>query len=365
MTERKAATLNISKALLGVSLAALAAIGSGSGIMWLAGATALPAAGFAASDTLGPLLQKNKEEYLSLPVPRWWSSSAAAWQAVCSSLEISLPTIIDDVAAQIKSQKRVLTREVVLRVFAEQVAHHLPVWEIGPQDRELAAVYLTPLLLENAAGVLKQVIQQVREDALAEMLAKMAMLLEEVQKEHTVIVSAPPSAVATPESIGALQVTRTTQNSPANSVMLQEKMQKGEYDVYICYAEDDEVEVYKIGEQLKEHGILAWFDVLARPGELAMKQQEEQIGNIRAATVFVGQYAITGLQEQQMYAFIRQYVDRGIPVIPVLLADAPKKPKLPHFLGNFQWVDFRRPVPNPLGQLIWGITGERPDLSST
>lgn len=60
MTERKATTLNISKALLDVSLAALAAIGCASNIMWLAGATALPTVGFAASDTPGPLPQKNK-----------------------------------------------------------------------------------------------------------------------------------------------------------------------------------------------------------------------------------------------------------------------------------------------------------------
>ena len=61
-----------------------------------------------------------------------------------------------------------------------------------------------------------------------------------------------------------------------------------------------------------------------------------------------------------MYAFIRQYADRGIPVIPVLLASAPKKPKLPPFLANFQWVDFHRSIPEPMGRLIWGITGERP-----
>ena len=62
----------------------------------------------------------------------------------------------------------------------------------------------------------------------------------------------------------------------------------------------------------------------------------------------------------QIYAFIEQYIDRECPVIPVLLADAPKKPELPPYLAEFGWVDFRKLVPVPLKQLVWGITGERP-----
>jgi hypothetical protein len=47
-------------------------------------------------------------------------------------------------------------------------------------------------------------------------------------------------------------------------------------------------------------------------------------------------------------------------VIPVILPGVVDTPELPKFLGGLLWVDFREPAPDPLGQLIWGITGERP-----
>ncbi len=46
-------------------------------------------------------------------------------------------------------------------------------------------------------------------------------------------------------------------------------------------------------------------------------------------------------------------------MIPVLLPDAPQEPKLPIFLAGLMWVDFRKNQPDPMNQLIWGITGVR------
>ncbi len=51
---------------------------------------------------------------------------------------------------------------------------------------------------------------------------------------------------------------------------------------------------------------------------------------------------------------------RQCPVIPVLLPDAPTEPKLPPFLQGLTWVDFRLEYPEPMGQLTWGITGQKP-----
>jgi hypothetical protein len=44
----------------------------------------------------------------------------------------------------------------------------------------------------------------------------------------------------------------------------------------------------------------------------------------------------------------------------VLLPGCPDVPELPVFLRSFGYVDFRRHEPDPLEQLIWGITGKRP-----
>ena len=44
---------------------------------------------------------------------------------------------------------------------------------------------------------------------------------------------------------------------------------------------------------------------------------------------------------------------------PLILAGRKGKPRLPDFLDHFHAIDFRTPDPDPLQQLIWGITGER------
>ncbi len=88
---------------------------------------------------------------------------------------------------------------------------------------------------------------------------------------------------------------------------------------------------------------------------------EDQIDQIRTAAVFVGNSGLGPWQIEEIKAFLRAFVNRKCPVIPVLLPNAPKEPKLPVFLQGLMWVDFREHDPEPLGQLIWGITGIKPD----
>ncbi len=61
----------------------------------------------------------------------------------------------------------------------------------------------------------------------------------------------------------------------------------------------------------------------------------------------------------EVEAFIRQFMKRGCPVIPVILPDTVKEPQLPLFLEGMTWVDFRKQTPDPMMQLFWGITGDR------
>ena len=61
----------------------------------------------------------------------------------------------------------------------------------------------------------------------------------------------------------------------------------------------------------------------------------------------------------ELAALLRRFAKNNRPVIPVLLPDAPNPPDLPLFLEGMTWVDFRKPDPDPLGRLIWGITGKR------
>ena len=143
---------------------------------------------------------------------------------------------------------------------------------------------------------------------------------------------------------------------------------KGEFDVFLCHNNEDKPEVKRIGKQLKDKGIAPWLDEeQLRPGLPWQPLLEEQIGKIKTAAVFVGKSGLGPWQKRELYAFLNQFVNRGCPVIPVLLKDASQEPELPPFLRDMTWVDFRTQEDldkilegslSPMDRLIWGITGE-------
>src|ERR1700680_4017820 len=109
---------------------------------------------------------------------------------------------------------------------------------------------------------------------------------------------------------------------------------------------------------LAKEGIRPWLDEdQIRPGTSWQKALGEQIESIKSAAVFVGKNGIGPWQDEEIQAFLSEFMRRKCPVIPTVLADATKTPELPWTLRNRHWVDFRASEPNPLKQLIWGITG--------
>jgi formylglycine-generating enzyme required for sulfatase activity len=135
-----------------------------------------------------------------------------------------------------------------------------------------------------------------------------------------------------------------------------------EFDVFLCHNSQDKPAVIEIANQLKANNINPWLDKWhLRPGSSWQDSLENQIDQIRTAAVFVGNSGLGPWQSEEIKAFLRAFVNRKCPVIPVLLPNAPKEPQLPVFLQGLMWVDFREHDPEPLGQLIWGITGRKPD----
>ena len=180
----------------------------------------------------------------------------------------------------------------------------------------------------------------------ADLLAALNMLKETVSL---------PSAI--PEMARTADAGR--EREPAASI-LQGKIETSDFDVFLCYNSEDKLAVKEIGERLRERGILPWLDEWElQPGLPWQRLLEQQIGQIKSAAVFVGKGGIGPWQRQELDAFLREFAHRRCPVIPVLLPDAPTEPKLPIFLRGMTWVDFRKDDPEPMEQLIWGITGER------
>lgn len=348
MPERKTAIINVSKGLLGVSLTTLAAVGGATGNIWLAGAAAVPAAVLSVG-LLGPLLDKKKEESLELPMPPWWGHGEKEWLAVCSGIEDHLSPIVEGSITRLQEANEMPTAKNLRQAFAAEVLQQLPS-KVARQDQQLLANYLTPLLLDKSAQVLQNALKSLQEATLVRMLSQVATLLDDA---HTL-----PSL--SPVAVSVQAVDGIIASVPDAEVELERKWKAAAYDIYISYDEADTIEVMKIGDQLKAHGILPWFDVIdADPGKLARPQQEEQIGRIPTAAVFIGQQAIGRGQVLQTYSFIEQFVQRGCSVIPVILPGTQGKPKLPIYLANFAGVDFRLQNPDPFKRLILGIKGKR------
>ncbi|MBE8998504.1 MULTISPECIES: GUN4 domain-containing protein [unclassified Nostoc] len=135
-----------------------------------------------------------------------------------------------------------------------------------------------------------------------------------------------------------------------------------QFDVFLCHNSKDKPEVIEIANELTRQGIKPWLDKWElRPGLAWQSLLEEQIENIKSAAVFVGSSGLGPWQSQEMRAFLNEFVERGCPVIPVLLGNTPQQPKLPIFLRVNTWVDFRTDI-EAMENLIWGITGRKPKL---
>jgi len=174
-----------------------------------------------------------------------------------------------------------------------------------------------------------------------------------------VTVAPEPSAVAAPslaDRAVEAEVTRVR-------LELERKRAAGTFDVFLCHNGADKPAVKTIAHRLQERGILPWLDEWELPpGQPWQPLLEQHIAGIRSAAVFVGGAGVGPWQEQELNAFLREFVARQSPVIPVLLPDAPATPKLPVFLRAMTWVDFRVSDPDPFERLVWGVTGRRPEV---
>lgn len=134
------------------------------------------------------------------------------------------------------------------------------------------------------------------------------------------------------------------------------------FDVFLSHNSQDKPSVRELGELLKKRGLTVWLDewelIPGRPWQEAL---EDVIGTTESAAVLVGGDGIGPWQTPEMRAALSQFVEKGLPVIPVLLPGAPSRVDLPLFLQSFSWVDLRGGFSaERIDRLVWGITGAKP-----
>jgi len=169
------------------------------------------------------------------------------------------------------------------------------------------------------------------------------------------------SAPATAEKVRAMgrQADENRELAEAAAI-LDGKRKTNDFDVFLCHRSPDKPAVKKIGEALKQRGILPWLDEWEiRPGDQWITVLATQIDNIKSVAIFLSDEDFEKWVPLEVQGFLSKVANRTGRAIPVILPTAKKTPELPLLLRLFHAVDFRQTDPDPMDQLIWGITGER------
>ena len=239
----------------------------------------------------------------------------------------------------------------VLRTQFERFIHaHLQRWAIpGTVIRERQ--YSCP---EDDTAFTPEQVEQVRSRGRVRILCPVCEKYVSLRDDYE------PTAGADHSTAAMDQSADVGRKKAAASTVLRGKEEVAEFDVFLCHNAEDKPAVRGLAQQLRERGLRPWLDELElRPGLPWQEVLEEQIQRIPAAAVIVGSH-VGPWQDQELAAFMRQFVRRRCPVIPVLLLGV-ERPELPPFLDGMTWVDLAASDPDPLDQLEWGITGRHPD----
>jgi formylglycine-generating enzyme required for sulfatase activity len=128
-------------------------------------------------------------------------------------------------------------------------------------------------------------------------------------------------------------------------------------DVFLSHNSKDRPAVRELAAALRARGLEVWLDAdNLLPGQRWQEELEKVIKLAGSGAVLVGGDGFGPWEDQEMRAILSQFVQRRLPVIPVLLPGAPMKPELPLFLAEFTWSDLRGGLtPSAVDRLTAGI----------
>ncbi len=133
-----------------------------------------------------------------------------------------------------------------------------------------------------------------------------------------------------------------------------------QYDVFLCYNQQDKSKVQHIRDQLSEHGLTSWLDEWdLMPVKSLQEALETEAAPSKSVVVCVGASGIGEWQDSEHSAFLRAMIHRHNQVITVYLSNWSDGVYVPLFLQRRPTVDFRRSTRQPLEMLVGYITGNK------
>jgi hypothetical protein len=136
-----------------------------------------------------------------------------------------------------------------------------------------------------------------------------------------------------------------------------------EFDVFLAHHSGDKVLVHQISNKLKQHGLRPWIDEeQIAPGRSFQQAIQQAIPTVKVAAIILGVNGVGSWQEWEIQTFFSQCVNKGKPVIPVLLPGVSEVPESLPFLQQLRWINFNNTEDaTALELLVWGITGIKPE----
>ncbi len=138
------------------------------------------------------------------------------------------------------------------------------------------------------------------------------------------------------------------------------------FDVFLAHNSVDKPQVRAIATKLRERGLKPWLDEeQIPPGKSFQEEIQKAIPQIKSAAIIIGVTGLGKWQIQELRSLMNLFVNRDIPVIPVLLPGVNKIPDNLVFLQELNWVNFENiDDTKAFYNLQWGITQVKPELHS-
>jgi hypothetical protein len=136
----------------------------------------------------------------------------------------------------------------------------------------------------------------------------------------------------------------------------QARVALGDVDVFLCYNPQDRAAARALADRLRAAGLLPWEDLQDASSRPRPEELEAALAQVRAAVLCLGPSGISREQKIEIAALLNVAGRRDLPMIAVILAEAPRTVRPPAFLGNRESIDFRQKTPDPFAKLVAWLT---------